>query len=942
MKKFRFVILFVILSAQLNGQFIWEEDIWTSQARMILNNTNYNRLIPVVADDSYVFIWEESEMGSGDLFGHKYSPEGGSLWAEPVQLTFNDRMPYYPVGISDEYNNTIIAYFLQRDTWELRLLKVEEDGEIEYDISALSIGGFVYGMAIKKGAGNDFYIGFYHFDMDENDRTIFYHFDEDGNITDGWENGLILSQSYSIERWDTDVDGNIVVIYNDDFDNILVQRVNQSGELELGQGVWLAQEWISPFYMHLAITPSNDYVCGWGEYTFFVNNEGEVVWDYNSQLLNGYQTRTIIAGENHYYALSGDESIYQYNYDHELMWSMDDITYNYKYTECWIREDDGIRFLEYQKDYDANRETYRLLDYNAEGELISPEEGWYSKESYLITDLNFWAKGNENETIWLMLDRSEDLNQELKFAAISEEGEIISGVEPVVVREGMEHHSRFLGFCVFDGLESMLMFDDASMEGSLNDRRAILQQLDSDGEALNEANGEILYEGRLQLVGIKDGKALMYEETQAYDEHLYLLDMETGEDLWGEEGFLFNPSDKAYTYDFEIVGDVVTIYWSDADGFKVQRIQDGEELWTPGGVYVEFEEAMANDLLIRGHYLINHTFGSAETIRIYVSYINDDGFLEWSHECGYNPGYNPGYHMQNHSVLTENGLLVLFRYHEGISNHLRCHLISESGEFLYGDGFDIPHYFDDQLWGIVKLEDGFGVISNNQYTDDPAIFSRYDMEGNALVESALLNGTGNCLLTGVEVVEDGLIVFMTTPDGAANTMKFGYYDFNGNLMNINGNNPITCYEEFCDDEVVMAEVYENTVYMAWQSVKNRGSDVLMQGWEIPATGNDEPVINEPKIKIKNYPNPFNPETTITFSTIDGTDNAELAIYNIKGQRVREFKIENAKCKIEDGNGRRSVVWDGKDELGKLAGSGIYFVRLKTGGKTFSEKIVLMK
>jgi len=55
--------------------------------------------------------------------------------------------------------------------------------------------------------------------------------------------------------------------------------------------------------------------------------------------------------------------------------------------------------------------------------------------------------------------------------------------------------------------------------------------------------------------------------------------------------------------------------------------------------------------------------------------------------------------------------------------------------------------------------------------------------------------------------------------------------------------------------------------------------------------------------MRNYPNPFNPETTIYFSTTtnlrgttawqaEGTENTEIIIYNIKGERIRTFKIQN--------------------------------------------------
>ena len=93
---------------------------------------------------------------------------------------------------------------------------------------------------------------------------------------------------------------------------------------------------------------------------------------------------------------------------------------------------------------------------------------------------------------------------------------------------------------------------------------------------------------------------------------------------------------------------------------------------------------------------------------------------------------------------------------------------------------------------------------------------------------------------------------------------------------------------------------------------------------------------KPKLS-QNYPNPFNPTTTISFSTAESTENAELAIYNLKGQKVKSLINHNMEA------GQHSVVWNGTDENNQHVGSGIYFYRLKTG-KDFSEtkRMLLLK
>ncbi|MFC1887194.1 carboxypeptidase regulatory-like domain-containing protein [Candidatus Cloacimonadota bacterium] len=87
--------------------------------------------------------------------------------------------------------------------------------------------------------------------------------------------------------------------------------------------------------------------------------------------------------------------------------------------------------------------------------------------------------------------------------------------------------------------------------------------------------------------------------------------------------------------------------------------------------------------------------------------------------------------------------------------------------------------------------------------------------------------------------------------------------------------------------------------------------------------------------MTNYPNPFNPETRINFYISEG-DQTELAIYNVKGQKVRT--LINEKLAV----GLHSVIWDGKNELGNTLTSGIYFYKLSSGEHNSVKKMILMK
>jgi len=89
-----------------------------------------------------------------------------------------------------------------------------------------------------------------------------------------------------------------------------------------------------------------------------------------------------------------------------------------------------------------------------------------------------------------------------------------------------------------------------------------------------------------------------------------------------------------------------------------------------------------------------------------------------------------------------------------------------------------------------------------------------------------------------------------------------------------------------------------------------------------------------KPTLKNYPNPFNPSTTISFNLPEDVEEASIEIFNIKGQKIKQYsELEN----------QNSVVWNGTDENENPVSSGVYFGVLKSENKILSKrKLILLK
>jgi len=86
---------------------------------------------------------------------------------------------------------------------------------------------------------------------------------------------------------------------------------------------------------------------------------------------------------------------------------------------------------------------------------------------------------------------------------------------------------------------------------------------------------------------------------------------------------------------------------------------------------------------------------------------------------------------------------------------------------------------------------------------------------------------------------------------------------------------------------------------------------------------------------QNRPNPFNPETTISYE-LNIESKIELKIYNVKGQKIKTLLSE-----IQT-TGTHSVIWDGRDNKGEMVSSGIYFYLIDSENEQHIRKMLLLK
>ncbi|MBN1269582.1 MAG: FG-GAP repeat protein [Kiritimatiellae bacterium] len=100
-------------------------------------------------------------------------------------------------------------------------------------------------------------------------------------------------------------------------------------------------------------------------------------------------------------------------------------------------------------------------------------------------------------------------------------------------------------------------------------------------------------------------------------------------------------------------------------------------------------------------------------------------------------------------------------------------------------------------------------------------------------------------------------------------------------------------------------------------------------------GTAAPELPAAAARLHNYPNPFNPRTTLSYS-LPAAVRVRLSVHDVQGRLLKVLVDGPRKA------GEQAVIWDGRDESGRAQPSGVYFARLEAGELSQSRKMILVK
>ncbi len=488
--------------------------------------------------------------------------------------------------------------------------------------------------------------------------------------------------------------------------------------------------------------------------------------------------------------------------------------------------------------------------------------------------------------------------------------------------------------------------------------------LEPDGRRLNFAPNSYTYIQKSTIT--PDGKLALIYSTQTYlpeqtlnNTWLQIIDS-NGEPFYVGYGFALAGDND---YQISCSGDALYLGWTKYHVGPVhqvigQKFVNGIPMWGVEGKVLASAPLIYLIQLkgIAGPYYIwninspdqEHTF--CRTLRLDA---NGDPALGWPAE-GMDIIVDNWYldHELAEMSTVGDDLVAFINLYKTGSYATRVQKINTLGERLWGPGGHSISGTDQWMIinDVVYGQDLYFITTTEGYEDERRIsFRHINAAGYEMTQPA-----GTEVVAATSNVYDASLVRF-----ASGSFLCTYSDNDGALIQNRdvfmrqispdgtpvGNAPILLCGERYQQEYISTAVIGNKAFVTWGDSRAgiMNSEETWSGiWGNMVTSaftpNDDPQhspLAQPVID-GNYPNPFNPSTSIGFS-LPVAAPVTLAVYNLKGQLVKTL-LSNS----ELGSGKHSVIWDGLDDNGRSVSSGIYFCRLSSGSTQATRKMLLAK
>ena len=430
--------------------------------------------------------------------------------------------------------------------------------------------------------------------------------------------------------------------------------------------------------------------------------------------------------------------------------------------------------------------------------------------------------------------------------------------------------------------------------------------------------------------------------------HPYVQKIDTnGNKLWGEYGIELNPNSPSQRVDMFMCNDGnggIYAFWkisppsdySTYDSLFVQHItKDGEKLWGDNGIFIGDSIVDVNNSWVAdddsGGIYVQYYKRAYE---YYIQKFDSPGNLKWTSSTpnNFSKAIKDGY-----------GGIVLSGVEDSYPAHkLIINRISPEGGKLWGQGIIVDDSVDNQWYNPAEIflnsDNTISVFwDTDWWPNDDLFLQRFTLDGEQVWQEYLKVSEYSSPKGRAGIVQSdnnsNIIVWGETRDSSA--LYAQKIDSIGNKLWNSEDIMIMSYSPYDEPNVITDE--NDGAIIIWRIDPPWGGIYAQQ---ISKNGNLGEVITSVKeddnIKPanfyleQNFPNPFNPNTTIRFS-LPGSGNVKLEIFNILGEKVQTLLKEFYNAGIHE------IEFD----AGNLP-SGIYFYQLQAGSFVETKKMVLLK
>ena len=951
------LIIFLLICLSLNA----EEPV------IIRENTNFAwESNSVTLDDGVVSIWADTKTSVWNVYIQKVDAAGNMLWNNGEPLLLDEKINTFwgakrIVATSDNCVIAMWVIWISPNNYRMYAQKLNSEGELlwsqnnELIVNCTEIR-HSYMIANDIGGAYVFYDNYEDYDI--------IGFNLDSNANDLWSaNPSPIISDVLIEDIVSDNSGGIIIAYKEitGNENMMVARVDTDREILWNEIVAISLP--SYYYANMISVGTNDFVIWWrdGESVMGqrVDLSGNIYWGAAGIEINNeavyVNSRTLLTGcdDGFFMAYIVEDTqpneyifkIQKTDLNGNSLWTttvLEDIYYplfNLQTTSdqgCYIMLYFGSDIKVQNIDSNGNKE------WGDNGVILGSE--YYStwlQDGIQINELN-----NQILFTWQFIKAG---RSHLRYQCLDQTGNILLPGDGVDIRCGMQSYMDDFQMIGNDD-SSYYLWEDYRF-GLL---RIFAQRVSADGEVFFDEFGIALtdtafsHQRDFVVKSFPEGGIVAAWSELKENEEFQTVRWQ----ILHEDGTMFAQNAVDITNDvvndqtkpqIEIVDGNIIVIWLEGGQLKAQKLINGNQVWgSNGSVLIENgDTGFAN---MTGNFIY---FEYQD--EFYFNRIDENGNLsaDWPFPGVALPESIP--QIKTWNEFNDDLVYTWRDSHSGLEDY-GFQILTSEGEYVFeGYGFnlltnvDFYNYkflFDDYINLFYQAESGYNILMN-----------RYDLQGQTIWNGStcfIQNNNSFNRLSSVKIGDKFLVTWCTSYNEVTSTY----------MMQIIGSDGIPLPSSLTGDEYEVFSSHRD--YQVAATTDTDAAILFERGYTVGSDSeffssglvsypinisdlpiNQNEIVMPSQYNLTNYPNPFNPSTTISLNLsreLNEQDKLKIEIYNLKGQKVKNYLINPSTDQPIN-----SVTWDGTDQNNKSVSSGIYFYKLKVDGETkASRKCLLLK